>query len=315
MKRIILFSLLLLSLNINGQSKGKPVSPSKENEVKPDAEAQQAKLAAQAKAKADEEARQIKLAALEKSKADIETASKAKLAADAYSNAERNVLVNTAILKAAEYNSNKNQSEIGNTNFKTNISDLVSKAFLGSEKIAKAINDDPTISLSSDCVKPKTLTELDGGYDIFFSSNHYVLETGGTIVFVTGNVNNSKSTMSYKFLQYKKEKCIINGKEEEVLYGCGIDLNLDIVSKKKSVNFNSLPKIAAAVTYKDADVQYKIKIIGITGNPIRNSLSVSGEFDVDNYAKIMSKIDEIVNKMGDTGVNIAPQIIGTEKAK
>ncbi|GEM_PF-3603129 len=198
-------------------------------------------------------------------------------------------------------------------NFKTNISNLASHALVGSSTPIKVKDDNSIDATNFDCDKPKTLNDLDGGYEVFFSSTKYALDINGKIIFASVDKSSSKTNLNYKFLQYKKQKCLVNGKEEEVIYGCGVDLSLDVKSKKNSANISSLPNIAAAVTYKDADVQYKLKVIGITGDAIRSNLNINGDFDVDNYGKIISKIDEILKNMGATGVNISPQLILLEK--
>jgi hypothetical protein len=238
-----------------------------------------AKAAMEAKAKADADGQKSKLAADAKAKADAEA--KFKL-----------ILIE---------------------NFKVNISNLASHTLIGNATIVKVKDENNLDENDVNCDKPKTLNDLDGGYDVFFSSTKYTLDVNGKIVFASVDRSTSKTNLNYKFLQYKKQKCLVNGKEEEVIYGCGVDLTLDVKSKKNSANISSVPNIAAAVTYKDADVQYKLKVIGITGDAIRNNLNINGDFDVDNYGKIISKIDEILKNMGATGVNISPQIIVLEK--
>jgi hypothetical protein len=264
------------------------------------------------KAKAEKEARAE--AEKTKAKADAEVAQKAKLAAEAKVRADADAgKLKMAADAKAKADAEERFKLVLVENFKTNISNLASHALVGSSTPTKVKDDNPIDADGLGCDKPKTLNDLDGGYDVFFSSTKYTLDINGKIVFVSAASNTSKTNLNYKFLQYKKQKCTINGREEEVVYGCGVDLSLDVKSKKNSANISSLPNIAAAVTYKDADVQYKLKVIGITGDAIRSNLNINGDFDVDNYGKIISKIDEILKNMGTSGVNISPQLIVLEK--
>lgn len=164
-------------------------------------------------------------------------------------------------------------------------------------------------NLPVDCPTPSNLDELDGGYAVFYSSRNYTMDTSGAIFYVSAGVNKAKQELTYKFLQYKKSKCIINGVLTDVIFGCGVELELRIISNKKSLNITSLPSIAAAVQYKDAEIQFKLNVLGVTGNAVRNNLAFNGSFDVENYGKIMVSIDKIIENMSASGTKISPQII------
>jgi hypothetical protein len=187
---------------------------------------------------------------------------------------------------------------------------MSNKKFSGfKNNLIKIVDLSIDVNNSLECPVPRSLDDLDGGYDIFYCTRNYTLDVNGSAVYCSANVSNSKQELNYKFLQYKKGSCTINGVTNDILYGCGVDLELKVISKKKSLAITALPYLAAAVTYKDAQIEYKLKVIGVTGNSIRKNLSMSGTFDVENYAKIISSIDTIIDTMSDIGTKITPQVI------
>lgn len=184
--------------------------------------------------------------------------------------------------------------------------DISKPRFIKYKDITNSVQLDSSITI---CYIPKTLNDLNDGYDIFYSNKSYKIDASGHVFYVKAGTRNSQKQLNYKFLQFKKSSCEIKNTVKELVYGCGVELELTVMSSNSSLDVTSLPMIAAAVTYDDAKVTYKIKIIGITGNVIRKSLARSGNFDVENYGKIMSAIDAVIDNMDKSDVFINPQII------
>ncbi|RAK21596.1 hypothetical protein B0I03_10528 [Flavobacterium aquaticum] len=213
----------------------------------------------------------------------------------------------------------KNSMEVGSPssqidiyeNTSNNLSGISKSFFLDTynelEEI-KGINVKSEICENS----PTRLEELTGGYKVFYVSSNKLVEADGNLFLANVNSENSNTIVNYKFVQYKKGSCIIDGKLKKVIWGVGIDLKMKITSKKKKVDISSLPKLAAAVNYKEAEAQFSIDVIGITGQKIINNLNLSGEFNVENYGKVISAIDEIIKNISSEGVNIEPQLISIE---
>jgi hypothetical protein len=163
------------------------------------------------------------------------------------------------------------------------------------------------------CDKPLLLDDLTDGYKVFYSAGKTVTDVNGNIIFVSVKNEKEITQLNYKFLQTRRDECPdSSGKVKILTWGVGIDLKLFITSKNKSIKLTSLSNIAAAVNYKDAEVEYKLDVIGITGDLIRTNVNLTGDFNVDNYVNIKSNIDNIIANMSKAGVKIKPQLISEE---
>jgi hypothetical protein len=189
----------------------------------------------------------------------------------------------------------------------------------------KSFTDDPAEKIKNDlgavrkvCSensdKPTEINDLTGGYDLFFSSfEEEVAASLNLIPYGSISGNNRSLVVIYNFLQYKKDYCSNDGKDYPVLWGSGVQMTLHIKSRKRSMKTTTMAGLAAAVDYKRAQVEYRLKTIGIIGDPVRFRVATQGEFSVDNYAKIISNVDEIIRLMSDSDVTVTPQLIAVEK--
>lgn len=189
----------------------------------------------------------------------------------------------------------------------------------------KNVHDDPAEKIKNDlgavrkaCSekqdKPQKMDDLTGGYDLFFSSfEEEVAASLHLIPFGSISGNNHSLVVVYNFLQYKKDYCSNNGKDYPVLWGSGVQMTLHIKSRKRGIKTTTMAGLAAAVDYNRAQVEYRLRTIGIIGDPVRFRVATQGEFSVDNYAKIISNVDEIIRLMSDSDVTITPQLIAIEK--
>lgn len=163
--------------------------------------------------------------------------------------------------------------------------------------------------------KPKDLESLTGGYDVFY--DEFTEDFGAKINLIPfGTISGSRNSkvIVYNFLQFKNSSCKVDERNESITWGAGIKLTLHVKSSRNSVNLSSLPAIAAAVNYDRAKVTYKIKVQGITGDKVRLKLANQGEFNVENYGKLVSSIDEIIKIMSDDEVNVDPQLVLLENS-
>ncbi|HET8839363.1 MAG TPA: hypothetical protein VFM82_10265 [Flavobacteriaceae bacterium] len=194
------------------------------------------------------------------------------------------------------------------------------------EKIdEKSVTDDPSEKIKDDLEavrkacsekqdKPQVMKDLTGGYDLFFSSfEEEVAASLNLIPFGSLSGSNRSLVVVYNFLQYKKDYCSTDGKDYPVLWGSGVQMTLHIKSRKRSMKTTTMAGLAAAVDYNRAQVEYRLKTIGIIGDPVRFRVATQGEFSVDNYAKIISNVDQIIRLMSDSDVTVTPQLVAVEK--
>lgn len=163
---------------------------------------------------------------------------------------------------------------------------------------------------SEDVNKPTKIEELTGGYDVFYSSfDENIAASLKLIPYGSISGKDRSIVVVYNFLQYKDDYCNIDNKDYPVLWGSGVQMTLHIKSRKRNLKTTAMAGLAAAVDYNRAHVEYRLKTIGIIGDPVRFRVATQGEFNVDNYAKIISNVDEIIRLMGDSAVTITPQLI------
>ncbi len=155
---------------------------------------------------------------------------------------------------------------------------------------------------------PENMAELTGGIKKYFykfssksSANLDAFGYGG------GSLENKETLLIVDFVQHKDIFCT-DGKKRT--FGVGARLFLKISKKKRNISFG-LPKLAANVELGKAEVEYTISTIGLTGDKILDVLPTGNEFDVENYAKIVNSIDNIIKLAKDNtdGVNIEPQLL------
>lgn len=155
---------------------------------------------------------------------------------------------------------------------------------------------------------PTSMNDLTGGLEKNFykyssssNINLKILGWGG------GELGKKELLIMTDFVQYKRVIC---SDGETRFYGVGARLFLHIKSRKRKVNL-TLSQLAANVELNRAEVTYKIKTIGIVGDKVLDVLPTGSKFDVDNYAKVVAAIDNIIKLAKDNteGVIIEPQLL------
>ena len=126
-----------------------------------------------------------------------------------------------------------------------------------------------------------------------------------------GELGKKETLLIVDFVQHKDIQCT-DGKTQR--YGVGARLFLHITKKKRGLNL-TLPQLAANVELDRAQVTYTISTIGITGSSVIDALPTGSNFDVENYAKVINSVDNIIRlaKDNEDGVVIEPQLLPSRK--
>lgn len=173
-------------------------------------------------------------------------------------------------------------------------------------KTKGSIKNTPFTSLCQNI--PENMADLTGGIRKYFYK--FTAESSGNLDafgYGGGSLENKETLLIVDFVQHKDIFCT-DGKKR--IFGVGARLFLKISKKKRSVSFG-LPKLAANVELGKAEVEYTISTIGITGDKVLDALPTGNEFDVENYAKIVNSVDNIIRLAKDNvdGINIEPQLL------
>ncbi|MEW7291055.1 hypothetical protein [Aquimarina sp. 2304DJ70-9] len=155
---------------------------------------------------------------------------------------------------------------------------------------------------------PTNMAELTGGLKKYFykftSSTTVNLDALG---YGGGSLGKKEMLLMIDFVQHKEVQCD-DGKSRK--YGVGSRLFLHITKKKRGVNL-TLPQLAANVELNRAEVAYTISTIGIVGPSVIDALPTGSNFDVENYAKVVNAVDNIIRlaKDNEEGVVVTPQLL------
>lgn len=161
---------------------------------------------------------------------------------------------------------------------------------------------------------PRTLSDLDGGYNVFYYSLTETSAIQLSVIPVGSATRNKRSAVHvYRFLQYTERPCDIGGARQPVIWGVGAQAILHVRSAKRGVNLTRPSVLAAAVELNRAEVTFSMDVLGVTGSPVRKVLPEAGAFHVENYAKMVSAIDQVRALLDDPGVTIRPKPLGTRK--
>ena len=121
-----------------------------------------------------------------------------------------------------------------------------------------------------------------------------------------GTLKSSEVLLIVDFVQFLTIECSDTARS----FGVGARLYLHIKKKKKGVSFE-LAKLAANVELNRASVTYTVSTIGIVGDSIIEVLPTGSNFDVENYGKVVTAVDNIIRlaKDGQDGVIVTPQLL------
>lgn len=158
--------------------------------------------------------------------------------------------------------------------------------------------------------KPTKLDDLTGGYKVFYSR---YTESGalslGLISAGTLEGKKRSEVQVYSFLQFIDVPCVIGDQTLSVTWGAGADAVLHVKSAKAGFNLTKLSAVAAAVEFGKARVEFSMRTRGVTGTQIKDALPDAGEFNVENYGKLITAIDKVRRLMGQTGVTVVPAML------
>jgi len=158
--------------------------------------------------------------------------------------------------------------------------------------------------------KPTALNQLTGGYKVYYSS--YTESAALNLGFIPiGSATGTKSSavQVYSFLQFVEMPCQINNATVTVSWGAGAEAILHIKKAKAGLNLNKLSTVAAGVELGRANVKFSMQTFGVTGDAIRTALPAAGDFNVENYARLINAVDEVRKRMGDAGVVVVPKLL------
>ena len=84
-----------------------------------------------------------------------------------------------------------------------------------------------------------------------------------------------------------------------------------------SLDTSSIPNLAASVQLKKSDIKLSITTLGLTGKKVQEALPTFSDgldnFNVTNYGKMTSTVDQIRILSYDENTVVAPQLIIPEK--
>lgn len=158
--------------------------------------------------------------------------------------------------------------------------------------------------------RPSKLTDLDGGYEVFYYS--FSEDNAAKLgLIAAGAIGGAKRSVVqvYRFMQVATRTCRIGGMNRPVTWAAGAEAVLHVKTAKRGVNLDKLSTLAAAVEFNRASVAFSMNTPGITGTPIRKALPDAGAFNVENYAKMVSAVDQVRLLMDSGGVTVKPQML------
>jgi hypothetical protein len=161
---------------------------------------------------------------------------------------------------------------------------------------------------------PSKMKDLDGGIKKYFYKITQKDKLDLNIFGYAGAELGKKDVLIIvDFVQYKELDCT----DKKRTFGVGARLFLHIREVRHGINFTKLPQLAANVELGRVSVTYTLSTIGLTGDKILDALPQGSDFTVENYAKVMNAIDQIIRLAKDDtkGVVIAPQLLPEISAK
>ena len=165
---------------------------------------------------------------------------------------------------------------------------------------------------------PKTLDELNAGFKIFASSISESTAADAGIIGI-GDITGRKSAFVevLQYAQYAERSCKTDYGTYPVNVGVGVQANLHIKKLDSSLDTSVIPNLAASVQIKKSDIKLSITTLGLTGKKVQEALPTFSDgldnFNVTNYGKMTSTVDQIRILSYDENTVVAPQLIIPEK--
>ena len=165
---------------------------------------------------------------------------------------------------------------------------------------------------------PKTLDELNAGFKIFASSVSESTAANAGIIAI-GNMTGKKSASVeiLQYAQYGERSCKTDYGAYPVNFGVGVQANLHIKKFDSSLDTSVIPTLAASVQLGKSDIQLSIITLGLTGKKVQEVLPTFSDgldnFNVTNYGKMTSTVDQVRILSYDENTVVSPQLIIPEQ--
>lgn len=164
------------------------------------------------------------------------------------------------------------------------------------------------------CVEPKApinLAELTGGWNIFFYSLTMDAAVSlGIISLGEVSANAGKEVFVYEQMYYKDAKTCAGA---NITYGSGVRLTILAKKLSGSANFSNLGAIAASAEIKSAEVEVRMKTIGLSGQAILALIPDAGSYSVEKHVQYMQAINDVKTAIStDSTVVVTPEIISMQ---
>ncbi|WP_445457508.1 hypothetical protein [Flavobacterium sp. HNIBRBA15423] len=148
----------------------------------------------------------------------------------------------------------------------------------------------------------KNIEDFENKNKVFLVSDHLINNVNGKL-FLENN-KNKNIILNYKFLLLIEESDTLKNKVRKVTWGSGINLQIELSSKEKSISISSLLEL----TKNDkVDKRYTISQIGLGSEFYKKKYS-SGEFTIMTYSEILKEIDTIIRNLSET-TKLVPELI------
>jgi hypothetical protein len=165
---------------------------------------------------------------------------------------------------------------------------------------------------------PKTLDELNTGFRIFLSSlAEDTAANSGIIGMADMTGKKSSSVEILQYAQYGERSCKTDYGVYPVNFGVGVQANLHVKKIDSSLTTSGIPTLAASVQLGKSEVTLSITTLGLTGKKVQEALPNFKDgldsFNVTNYGKVTSTVDQVRILSYDENTTVTPQLIIPEQ--
>ncbi len=179
----------------------------------------------------------------------------------------------------------------------TTQNDMILSSFWDDLESIDIENEESPDGIECEYYKVIPISELNSGARKF----SYSIKKNDELKFNLLGLGGSKLSKNQKisvidYVEYTELKC--NNKVYR--YAAGVRLKLTITTKNKNFNIEIPSKVAAAVEFGAATAEYTLETIGFSNTKTRNILSnLGGEFDMDDYIKVINAVSNLQKCMND----------------
>jgi len=148
----------------------------------------------------------------------------------------------------------------------------------------------------------KNIEDFENKNKVFLVSDHLINNVNGKL-FLENN-KNKNIILNYKFLLLIEDSDTLKNKVRKVTWGSGINLQIELSSKEKSISISSLLELAEN---NKVDKHYSISTIGL-GSKFDKKKFSSGQFTILTYPEILGEMDKIIQSISETP-KLVPELI------